>query len=56
MDYRETIYNEPNSKLFKNKTENVQYEVYIARNDSTEGTSWECLNHRLCLESLWDQQ
>ena len=56
FDYGDIIYDKPNNESFKNKTENVQYKVCIAKTDAVQEVSRERLYHELGLESLGDRR
>ena len=54
VDYADIIYDESFNESFKTKIEMIQYRAALAITGSIKGTSGECLNQEIGLESLAD--
>ena len=54
LDYRDIVYDKPNSESFTSKLERVQYKACLAITGAIQGTSRERLYKELGLESLSD--
>ena len=55
LGYGDIIFDKPNNKSFKSRTEVIQYKAHIAITGATQGTSRECPYRELSLESLSDR-
>ena len=54
LDYRDIIYDKPQTESSKNKIESIQYKAFIEITATIQGTSREHLYRELGLESLGD--